>query len=54
MSLFFTDQQVWHVLYWDENQVVRCPFFWTWEAALDFAVDQALRSRRINHIHLWQ
>jgi hypothetical protein len=28
-------------------------FFWTWEAALDYALDRVLEDRHVNHIHLW-
>jgi hypothetical protein len=28
-------------------------FFWTWGAALDFAIERALYLRHKNHVHLW-
>lgn len=36
-----------------DGSYARSEFFWTWEAALDFAVERALYSSHKNHIHLW-
>lgn len=44
----------WQVFWTDFTGKERVTHFWTWPAALDFAVERVLDFRKINHLHLWQ
>lgn len=45
--------RVWWVAWEHETEFIQTPF-WTWPAALDFAVERVLDFKKINHLHLWQ
>lgn len=42
----------WNVSWEDKGKMI-ITHFWTWEAALDFAVERVLDFRKVNHLHLW-
>lgn len=39
--------------WWVDYGSVLPVFFWTWEAAIDFALERVLDSKKVNHLHLW-
>jgi hypothetical protein len=42
----------WQV-FWELEGKPKVTHFWTWPAAVDFALERVLDFRKINHPHLW-
>lgn len=43
----------WQV-YWSQDGRMKHETFWTWPAALDFAMELVAEFRHRNHLHLWK
>lgn len=53
---WIADKWGWYVDWVNEVPTGKYPvttFFWTWEAAMDFAVERAIHGLKRNHLHLW-
>lgn len=43
----------WEVFWAQPNGRMKRDHFWTYPAALDFALERVAESRKQNHLHLW-
>lgn len=43
----------WKVYWLNATGQMEDKVFWTWPAALDFAMEQVAEASRKNHLHLW-